>query len=360
MAPATTVPQESTVPPVAFAVATHGAGAVAPLPGSNGMLGSGCTPGADSLPDGIWFGWIEAVRSDAISFDLTCLEAGSPARAINDNPRMRDIATAQGIPVQQLDPGPVWIYVNGGVATEIANPTISVVSDAGTVGWVAAVVSLPVGGGCCGEMSSGTPSPDLPWPASGMPADGHYGLEVNVDSAANALILRITKFVPCSDRPEICIEDYFEGDLALDWDDPLLRTVPLDDGLTVRLMGIHVDPATHPEAVLAVEGFGTAFAELLAENAAAFNRWIQPELDAGSDYEDIRALLLATAAADPDFPYAVSKCCDSDWSPLAYRGPLGLELVEWLYEPNNFLGPAQLEVRDGKPILIVDGGRIAG
>ena len=356
----TTLPPETTAPPAAFAVASHGAGAVDPLPGSDGMLGSGCTPGGDALRDGIWFGWIEAVRSGGFTFDLACLEAGSPATATNSNPRTRDIKTAEGMPVQQLDPGPVWIYVNGGMATEIANPTITFTIDEGTSAWTEASVSLPIGGGCCGEMYSGTPSPDEPWPASGLPADGYYGLDVTVDSAADALILRIMKFVPCADRPEICNEDYFEGDLALDWDDPLFRTVPLDGNLTVQLMGIHIDKAVHPNAVLAVEGSGSAFSGLLEDNAAAFNAWIQPEIDAGTDYEDIRDLLIAEAAADPNFPYAVSKCCDADWSPMVYVGPLGVELVEWLYEPNNFLGPSQLEIRNGQPILIMDGGRIAG
>jgi len=168
------------------------------------------------------------------------------------------------------------------------------------------------------------------------------------------------KFVPCSERSEICDPEYFEGDLALDWDDPLFRTVPLDDNLTVQLMGIHVDPSIDPDVVLAVEGPGSAFAQLLDDNATAFNTWIQPEIDAGADYEDIRDLLIAEAAADPGFPYSVSKCCDAEWSPTVYRGPLGVELVEWLYEPNNFLGPSQLEIKNGKPILIMDGGRIAG
>ena len=310
--PPSTAPPETTAAPAVFAVASHGAGAVDPLPGSDGMLGSGCTPGADTLPDGIWFGWIKAVADNGFSFDLACLASGSPAVATNQNPKTRMIPSSGQMGVGHVGGGPVWIYINDGMATELAFPTITFTVDEGTSAWVEAAVSLPVGGGCCGEMYTGTASPDEPWPDSGLPADGYYGLDVTVDTAANALILRIMKFVPCSERSEICNPDYFEGDLALDWDDPLFRTVPLDDNLTVQLMGIHVDPAIDPDVVRAAEGPGSAFAELLEENAAAFNAWIQPELDAGTDYEDIRDMLIAEAAADPNFPYAVSKCCDAE------------------------------------------------
>lgn len=369
---ATTAAPETTTPTPTYAVASHGAGAVDPLPGSDGMLGSGCAPGPGALPDGIWFGWVETANSAGISFDLACLASEQSPTATNSNPTLRDVTVTPTVAVHRSDGstidystyaptgGPVWVYVNAGTATEIAYPTITVAIDDGTAAWTEATVSLPVGGGCCGEMYSGTASPDEPWPASGLPADGYYGLDVTVDSAANALVLRIMKFVPCAERPEICNPDYFEGDLALDWDDPIWRTVPFDDNLTVQLMGIHLDQAVHPDAVIAAEGSGTAFATLLDENAVAFDTWIQPEIDAGTDFEDIRDLLVGMAATDPGFPYAVSKCCDAEWSPMVYRGPLGLELVEWLYEPNNFLGPSQLEVRDGRPILIMDGGRVAG
>ena len=369
----TTAPPTTSTPPAVFAVAGHGAGAVGPLPGSDGMLGSGCSPGATTLPDGIWFGWVEDASAAGLSFDLVCLRAGSPAKATNDNPQLRELAVATGLTVRNEDgveasyanwdprPSPVWIYVNGGIVTEVAEPTIPVSFETSTTeAWVEAAVALPVGGGCCGEMYNGPASPAGSWPATGLPADGVYGVEVSADLASDVAVLEIMRFVPCTERPEICNPDYLEGDVALDYDDRLTRVIPMDDNLTVELMGIHVDPALNPDTVRAVVGSGTAFADLLAANAAAFEQWIAPKLDAGAEYQEIYEDLRDRGAADPTFPYAASACCDADWSPLVYRGPLGVELVDWVSIPNSFLGPTQLEIRSGLPILIMDGGRIAG
>tara|TARA_B100000902_G_scaffold245281_1_gene232228 strand:+ start:93 stop:878 length:786 start_codon:yes stop_codon:yes gene_type:complete len=40
--------------------------------GSQGGLGSGCTPQSSELPDGVWFGVIEEKNTDSIIFDLAC------------------------------------------------------------------------------------------------------------------------------------------------------------------------------------------------------------------------------------------------------------------------------------------------
>lgn len=50
------------------------------FPGSSGGHGSGCvTPGFDALPDGVWFGFAEAVGGGAITFDLACFFTGETA-----------------------------------------------------------------------------------------------------------------------------------------------------------------------------------------------------------------------------------------------------------------------------------------
>ena len=43
-----------------------------PLPGSAGAAGSGCVIGQDVLPDGMWFGFVEAAADDTISIDIAC------------------------------------------------------------------------------------------------------------------------------------------------------------------------------------------------------------------------------------------------------------------------------------------------
>jgi len=52
-----------------------------PLAGSEGASGSGCEPGGDDLPDGIWFGYLlaEDPSNATIRFDLACLYFGEVA-----------------------------------------------------------------------------------------------------------------------------------------------------------------------------------------------------------------------------------------------------------------------------------------
>jgi len=129
-----------------------------------GVQGSGCSPGSDELPSGIWFGYLVTKGTHSVTFDLACL-LGPPASlpyltqddldadvdwyVRNDNPKLREVPVADGAVVYQLDgnadfyltvafadwplpghtyssvgtcPGagcPVWLYVNGGVVTEI-------------------------------------------------------------------------------------------------------------------------------------------------------------------------------------------------------------------------------------------------
>ena len=122
-----------------------------PLPGSGGALGSGCTPGSDRLDDGIWVGWIINRSSSSFDFDLACLgEEPDGFGLSNQSTRLRTVAAnaatvvypvatdgGTGPPTPYPDarpspwcgPGfispslpdgcPVWVYLNGGVATEI-------------------------------------------------------------------------------------------------------------------------------------------------------------------------------------------------------------------------------------------------
>ena len=41
--------------------------------------GSGCTPGSATLPDGEWFGYVDAIRPAHLEFDLACWFSGTPA-----------------------------------------------------------------------------------------------------------------------------------------------------------------------------------------------------------------------------------------------------------------------------------------
>jgi hypothetical protein len=372
--PDTTVPVATTATPegpVVFGTATHGAGTIGPLPGSQGMLGSGCTPGSDRLPDGAWFGWVVDVEASEMTFDLACLQPGEPPTVTNVNPQLRELVVARNASVRIADGSavsvrgwspqadPMWVFVNEGMATEVAYPTIRVSVDAGE--WAVADVALPITGGCCGTMPRGRRSPTDPWPASGMPADGVYDVSTTADAAAGDVVLTIRRLIPCADRPELCIPDYEEGDLGVDYDEAIVRRVEYDDNLTVRILGIRPETGSSIVGATGVEGSGQALLALIDQMEVAFAAWIQPQLDAGVDYNEIFDDLMARGAVAPDFPYGSSDGYGAGAGPLAYRGPHGVLLVEWLIGPPNLLASAtQLEVSNGQPILYIDAGQIAG
>ena len=122
--------------------------------------GSGCTPGPGDLPDGRWYGEVDAASAGSLSFDLACWFVGEDAVVAaaddgeespppndyyvrNENPATRDVAVdptatvkwyPEGLPdgdetvdyadwVAQRSSRPfqlaVWLEVHGGVVTSI-------------------------------------------------------------------------------------------------------------------------------------------------------------------------------------------------------------------------------------------------
>ncbi len=347
-----------------FSVASHGAGAVASLPGAAGMLGSGCTPGSESLPGGIWFGWIETVANDTVTFDLACLAPGPPLTATNANPLVRTIRLDDAVRLTdssgELLSGwseamnPVWVFVNDGRVTEVAmvRTPVTVISDAGE--WVVATIEFPVRCGCCGEMPNGPASPSDPWPSTGLPVDGVYPVSVTHDPTTGMLSFVIKRFVSCDDRSDLCLPDYLEGDLAVEPGDEIVRSVPLDAALTVRIKGITIG---REGEIPGIEGSGALLGELLADMQEAWDTWVAPSLDGGGQ---IAGELMERGAADPAFPYGTSEAYGEGLGPLAYRGPHGVLFVEWLSSSTLFSGHTLLEVVGGRPVLYIDAGQIAG
>ena len=90
--------------------------------------GSGCTPNADKLPEGQWFGYIGTATATEISFDLACWFTGEAAVLAtaedgeespppndyyvrNDNPQLRTIPVA-------IDAEVTWLPNAGDPSTE--------------------------------------------------------------------------------------------------------------------------------------------------------------------------------------------------------------------------------------------------
>ena len=164
-APTTTAPPTTTTTVITatgpYTVAKYGL-FPDPFTGSDEAHGSGCAPGTGQLPDGIWFGFVEGATSDTLAFDLACFWTGAAAaeRATedgeevfdfytrNENPETRTLQrdpagtaywldassdlTPQAIPMSDWpvtagspyqecpsDHCAVWVYVNGGVVTEL-------------------------------------------------------------------------------------------------------------------------------------------------------------------------------------------------------------------------------------------------
>ena len=136
-----------------------------PVAGAPVAAGSGCNPGADTLPDGMWFGTVTEMRPDAVVFDLACWFTGDHATAAatedgkespppndfhirNDNPALRTVPVGAAATVERLedlggvaavastypewtalrsgtDPRPpAWLTVSGGEVTTIAEQYI--------------------------------------------------------------------------------------------------------------------------------------------------------------------------------------------------------------------------------------------
>ncbi len=50
-----------------------------PPPGPDGAAGSGCTPGGETLADGVWFGLVTGADEHQLEFDLACWFTGDAA-----------------------------------------------------------------------------------------------------------------------------------------------------------------------------------------------------------------------------------------------------------------------------------------
>jgi hypothetical protein len=148
----TTTTTPTTTLDVSFSIAVHGP-LPAPFPGSGGWFGSGCSPGSDTLPDGIWWGYVTDLSPSSITFDLACLRfaADDPTTEDyawvieNSNPKVRVVPVRSDTLVtcdwrycppnpfpygewieddrlphgDQIGEGGLWLYINGGAVTEI-------------------------------------------------------------------------------------------------------------------------------------------------------------------------------------------------------------------------------------------------
>jgi hypothetical protein len=327
--------------------------------GETGALGSGCSPGAGDLPDGVWFGWIEAAEPGSIDFDLACLWPGrlEPA-AGNDASVIRTVTvaastlvyTGPGDPVTysawsgDLTPAdnapglpeslPFWLYVNDGQATELAEYPEPILWARSRTVWPDLIP------GCCDGGDVAPPSPDGSLPETGWPEDGFYKAYPMRDGdyaydwplahADGTYGLLITKFLDCDDYPDLCPDYWVGNEVTVDPNAPLLqRFAALDEHLTVVIVPITNEPV--------IVGDGIAFDGLLTDiNQAVASRPISDD-----------------QAEDPASAFGYMPAGTAGGGEFGYRGPGGTYLT-W------FGGWMALEIRDGSPILYIHAGLTAG
>jgi len=151
-------------PGVHYSIATHADSGLWPdaLPVSVGWWGSGCSPGSGTLPNGIWWGYVTELTPTSVTFDLACIQFVSES---DDDPATEDhawlienaSARPRVVPVspdasvacmwRDCPPNPfpygdwieddsvphgdggreggIWLYVNGGTVTEIADAIVA-------------------------------------------------------------------------------------------------------------------------------------------------------------------------------------------------------------------------------------------
>ena len=315
-------------------------------------LGSGCSPGGGTLHDGVWFGWIESADASSISFDLACMWPGRIDPAVgNDSTRLRTLTVRRGTLVYPIGADPIeypvwleteqigvgdnapglpdttafWVFVNDGTATEIA-----VYPDA--IPWMLSAGAWPEGlePGCCDMGEVAPPSPSVPWPDNGWPADGFY--DVSTQRSDTSIDLVIRRYLSCRDNPGLCPEWWVGDEVIADSDGAgLERTLMLDENLIVVIEGVGGT----------LVGDGTSYASLQADIDEQVESWISGG----------RGGLIEDHFDDPSFPFGYPS--DEEGWPYMYRGPAGSHLTfyEWW---------TALEIRDGSPVLYFRADLIAG
>lgn len=346
---------------VGFTVADQGRVSARAL-GTTPALGSGCAPGSDLLPDGVWFGWVTDAGPEQIAFDLACLWPGrlEPA-ASNDAAAIRRVPVSAAAEVYQDDsdgipytdwigssiqtaavnaPGlpstlPFWLFVNDGAITEISrHPT--------RIRWARSATAWPaIGPGCCDAGPVAPPSPGDPWPPEGWPADGFYAITEQAETG-DGYDLSIGKWLACEDAPGMCPDWWVGDEVMVDPAQPALqRRLSFDETTTVVIEPFFGDGP--------IVGDGRAYAEMLADLNRAITEHGRAD---GYLYQED----LGDRTDDPAFPFGVPVWPDGSGSgPLGYRGPGGSYLTApplgwWM----------ALEIRDGRPIFYIHAGLIAG
>lgn len=258
--------------------------------------------------------------------------------------------------------------------------------------WTPIEITWGVRPACCDQAAVGPVSPGGPIPEDAWPPDGFYDVTTTRPGEPAGMIrMAIRRWVPCDESAVPCPPGTAEDGIIADPASEVTKFVVLDDDMTVVIRPIQesVDGA-FPDPAAGITGSGTALYELLAGFCTgslpspfpancgvdhAFIDWIWSPHQSGKSPEEIE-LEIVSRSIDPAFPLeqfddgSSDLPCSADRScPIAYRGPHGahlvmdIGLVDSLERSPSFAMYGwwtSLEIRDGRPILYIDSGQIAG
>lgn len=254
--------------------------------------------------------------------------------------------------------------------------------------WAPVDLTWGVQPSCCDQPAIGPASPEGAIPLEGWPADGFYDVTVTrVGDPPGALEMAIRRWVPCAELPGRCSPDPPEGGIGALESSEAVTVVFLEEELTVVIRPLQ--PVAGGPAP-AITGSGRALYQLLSGFCGgslpprnpincgidhAVIDWMLEPYQAGATLIEIDREI-RRRETDPGFPLehfddgSSGVPCSVDRScPVAYRAPHGARLVlvpSQVEEADGFPGYllygwwASLEIRDGRPILYLDAGRIAG
>lgn len=258
--------------------------------------------------------------------------------------------------------------------------------------WTVTSLAWPVQPACCDTPATGPASPLGPIPRDGtLPQDGFYHVTVERHwDPPSVLNVSMRRWVPCREQPDACPADASETGVFADPTSEVDTYLELTDDLTVVVQPLQTRRDDRfPDPPQVITGSGTAFYELLSgwcsgylperdpENCGidhAFLDWVWSPHQAGDSIEQIISDLEDSDTA-PSFPFTQFDDRATEWSCgvdrrciTAYRGPQGTHLIvdftllemgeDW---PARLYGWwTSLEIRDGRPILYIDAGRLSG
>ncbi len=290
----------------------------------------------------------------------------------------------------------LWSGSDPGGSIPSAGPAHSLPIDGA---WPVTSLAWPVQPSCCDTPALGPVSPPGlipevgPWPDtdfSGL-TDGFYDVTVTrVWDPPGVVAMSLRRWVSCTEQPDQCPAGFSEDGIFADPSTEVDTHLVLADGLTVVIQPLQRwHDGRFPDPPQVITGSGTAFYELLSgwcsgylpernpENCGidhAFLDWVWSPHQAGDSIDQIIANMESADTA-PSFPFTQFDDHATEWSCgvdrrciTAYRGPQGTHLiVDFTLLDTDDDWPARLygwwtslEIRNGKPILYIDAGRLAG